>query len=225
MHGSYYSETLSAGRLELCYEVAPPRVQEYLEAEIRHVHEALRPGMKVLELGCGYGRVLRSLAGSDAVFPVGIDISLQSLLLAAGLQACDSRISLAAMDALDLGFKDDAFDLVACVQNGISVFGIDKRLLISEAVRVTKPGGAVLISTYAEEFWEDRLEWFRIQASYGLIGEIDEIRTGNGVIACKDGFSAGTLPKDEFARLAESLGLSARLRTVDNSSLFCEIRV
>ena len=32
--GAYYSDRLNAERLRRCYEVAPPRVQRYLEAEI-----------------------------------------------------------------------------------------------------------------------------------------------------------------------------------------------
>ncbi len=225
MNGSYYSKSLSAERLERCYEVAPPRVQKYLEEEIRHVHESLRPGMKVLELGCGYGRVLRRLAESEDLLLIGIDISMPSLVLARRLFAGDRGISIAIMNALHLGFPDGVFDLVFCIQNGISAFHIDQRLMMREAVRVTKSGGAALFSTYADGFWEDRLEWFRVQAAYGLIGEIDEIRTGNGVIVCKDGFRATTLLPDQFAFLTEGLGSSACVRTVDDSSLFCEIKV
>ena len=33
--GGYYENYLSADRLRLCYEIAPPRVQRYLEAEIQ----------------------------------------------------------------------------------------------------------------------------------------------------------------------------------------------
>ena len=53
----YYSAKLSGDRLQKCYEVAPARVRQYLEAEISFVIGRLRPGDSVLELGCGYGRV------------------------------------------------------------------------------------------------------------------------------------------------------------------------
>jgi cyclopropane fatty-acyl-phospholipid synthase-like methyltransferase len=52
----YYAEKLSAKRLQRCYEIASPRVQQYLEAEIEHVIGHLKPTDTVLELGCGYGR-------------------------------------------------------------------------------------------------------------------------------------------------------------------------
>ncbi len=222
--GSYYSDRLSAERLRRCYEVAPPRVQRYLESEIRFVLGRVTPAHAVLELGCGYGRVLGKLAGK-ARRVAGIDTSVASLHLARkGLRQAPA-CHLLAMDAVRLSFQDDAFDLVACIQNGISAFHIDHRALVNEAVRVTRSGGTVLFSSYSPKFWDDRLRWFRIQAEHGLVGEIDEEATGDGVIVCKDGFTASTVSPDEFQTLTSELGLSATITEVDGSSLFCEIVV
>jgi len=74
----YYSEKLSANRLRLCYEVAPSRVKRYLEAEIAFVLDKMKPASLVLELGCGYGRVLQKLA-AKARMAVGIDTLHHSL--------------------------------------------------------------------------------------------------------------------------------------------------
>jgi hypothetical protein len=52
----------------------------------------------------------------------------------------------------------------------------------------------VLFSSYSPRFWDPRLEGCRIQAEHGVVGEIDEDATGNGVIVCKDGFTAATAP-------------------------------
>ena len=83
----------------------------------------------------------------------------------------------------------------------------------------------MLFSSYADEFWKDRLEWFRIQASHGLVGEIDEAATGNGTIACKDGFRATTVRPDEFHQLSQGLGADISIEVVADSSVFCEISV
>jgi len=77
----YYSEKLSAHRLRRCYEIASPRVQQYLRAEIEQVMKKIQPGDNVLEPGCGYGRVLESLC-SKAHDVYGIDNSIYSLRLA-----------------------------------------------------------------------------------------------------------------------------------------------
>jgi 2-polyprenyl-6-hydroxyphenyl methylase/3-demethylubiquinone-9 3-methyltransferase len=220
----YYSEKLAAERLRGCYEVASPRIQAYLEAEIGFVRDHASASTRVLELGCGYGRVLERLV-PVARSLVGIDTSLASLRLARSLLGGDPRIRLAAMDAASLGFAGRCFDLTICIQNGICAFGVDPARLLGEAARVTRRGGTVLFSSYAARFWPERLAWFRAQAARGLIGEIDPEATGNGVIACKDGFRTTTMSPAGFAELAAKLELVPTIAEVDGSSVFCEIVV
>jgi 2-polyprenyl-6-hydroxyphenyl methylase/3-demethylubiquinone-9 3-methyltransferase len=218
----YYADKLSAERLRACYELAPPRARAYLEGEIEYVLEQTPPSALVLELGCGYGRVLRRLA-SRARGVAGIDTSPESLQLAREFIGPASNVRLAAMDAARLGLRDHGFDLTICIQNGISVFGVDPQQLVREAVRVTRSHGRVLFSSYSARFWEARLEWFEVQAAQGLIGEIDRQATRDGVIVCKDGFRATTMDADGFRRLVAPLGLVPTVTEVQGSSLFCEI--
>ena len=49
----YYSEKLSANKLKRCYDIATPRIKQYLKAEIDFVLEQIHPSDKVIELGCG----------------------------------------------------------------------------------------------------------------------------------------------------------------------------
>ena len=221
---SYYSEKLSAERLKRVYDLAPPAARRYLTAEIEHVRQRVEPGSRVLELGCGYGRVMRELApGAGRV--VGVDTSLASLRMGRAYLAGLDNVLLSAMDAVEPAFPPRCFDVVCCVQNGISAFRVDRRMLMRAAAAITRPGGRVLFSSYAEEFWEDRLEWFRGQASNGLLGEIDEATTGAGTIVCKDGFVATTVSPDEFRRLSRGLGKTVTVEVVAASSLFCEIHM
>jgi 2-polyprenyl-6-hydroxyphenyl methylase/3-demethylubiquinone-9 3-methyltransferase len=220
--GDYYSENLSGERLRRCYEIAPPPVRRYLEAEISFVLEHVKQTDSVLELGCGYGRVLQRLLGR-ARLVTGIDTSRSSLRLARRLLGDDPSCQLHEMDALELGFPDGEFEVVICIQNGICAFGVDQRLLLREALRVTRQGGTVLLSSYAQRFWADRLAWFRRQADQRLIGPIDEQATGNGVIVCTDGLHLGALGPDEFTELARACGVGAHVTEVDGSSIFCVI--
>jgi SAM-dependent methyltransferase len=220
----YYAERLSAERLRACYDVAPPRTRQYLEAEIVHVLERVSPFAIALEMGCGYGRALCRLAPRVREV-VGIDNALASLALAREHVAGAGEVRLAAMDADRTAFRDGVFDLTICIQNGISAFQVDPQALMREAVRITRSGGLVLFSSYSARFWEARLEWFEAQASHGLIGEIDREATRDGVIVCRDGFRAVTVDAEGFRRLVEPLGLVPYIVEVDGSSLFCEIRV
>ena len=218
----YYKKKLAADRLLACYEIAPLRVKAYLEAEIAFVLQRTSSSQAVLELGCGCGRVLKRVAEHvEIVF--GIDTSLESLRFARGFLGKDRPVRLLLMDAAQMGFAKRKFDLTFCIQNGICAFAVDRKRLFAEALRVTRRGRSVLFSTYSPRFWNDRLEWFELQAAHGLLGEIDRQATREGVIVCKDGFRATTSDAEEFQSLAADHGLIPRIVEVDGSSLFCEV--
>lgn len=219
---AYYSTKLSGDRLQQCYELASTRVKQYLEAEIEFLLSRLRPTDSVLELGCGYGRVAFRLA-DVAARVAGIDTASESLILARHLARPESRCRFLRMDASAPAFRDGAFDVVVCVQNGIGAFAVDPERLLREALRVTRPGGRALFSTYSAAFWPERLRWFESQAAAGLVGAIDYDRTENGTVVCQDGFRAGTFSAESFRVLCRGLGVKSVVTTVDDSSVFCEI--
>jgi len=221
---NYYSQNLSSSKLQKCYELASSRIKRFLQAEIEFVLNFISPEDKVLELGCGYGRVLRSFLGK-AKRVVGIDTSADSLEHARMFLGNKYPYELYQMNAINLDFEDGEFDVLVCIQNGISAFHEDKKEILKEAVRVTKSGGKVLFSSYSANFWEERLRWFQAQAEHGLLGEIDEEKTGNGNIVCKDGFTATTVSQQEFLELTSGLHVSAQIQEVDNSTIFCVMSV
>ena len=223
MHnGTYYKEKLSANKLHRCYEIAPPRIKQYLDAEIRFVISNFHGTDLVLELGCGYGRVMKAVSQFVSRI-IGNDISKGSLELARSYIESCQNCAVSLMDASQLSFHSCIFDAVFCIQNGISAFGVNKKRLIAESIRVTKDNGIVLFSSYSPKIWKDRLEWFRKQSQFGLIGEIDEEKTRDGTIVCKDGFRATTVSSDQFVELFDEFRLTASIIEVDESSIFCKV--
>jgi len=216
---SYYEDRLFGSRLAQVYDLASPRIRQYLDAEARYVIENVKGGSRILELGCGYGRAMKEVAPHVARI-IGNDISRGSLELAASHLRHFRNSDLVRMDASRLAFRDGTFDAVFCIQNGISAFGRDRRVLVAEAVRVVKEGGVILFSSYSARIWADRLEWFRAQSRAGLLGELDESQTRNGVIVCKDGFRASTVSEEEFRALFGEVGLAVSVHEIDGSSLF-----
>lgn len=216
----YYAEKLAAQRLQKCYKIAPPRTRQYLQAELDFTMSHIKPGDIVLDLGCDYGRTLPLLA-AKAGSMFGIDNAATSIALAEQLAKNIANVTVKEMDAAHLLFVDNLFDVVICIQNGISAFHCDQKSLLREALRVTKRGGLTLFSTYAEKFWEYRLEWFKLQAAAGLLGEIDWGKTTNGIIVCQDGFTASTISPEQFSQLTVGLPAQVTLTEVDESSLFC----
>jgi ubiquinone/menaquinone biosynthesis C-methylase UbiE len=221
---NYYTSKLSSNKLKQCYDIAPRRVIEYLEAEIEHVLKHIASTDDVLELGCGYGRVLERLVSSARIV-VGIDTSKDSLRLVTNTFRKSPACELFQMNAQTIGFRDDSFDKTICIQNGISAFKVDPKELILETIRVTRNGGMCLFSSYSDKFWDHRLEWFKMQSERGLLGEIDWDNTRDGIIVCKDGFKATTFRDEDFSTLTSSLHLEAEIIEVNQSSMFCEIKV
>lgn len=223
MHkGIYYKDKLSATKLLKCYEIATPRIKQYLDAEIQFVISNLYDTDLVLELGCGYGRVMKPVSPFVSMM-VGNDISRESLELAKSYMKPCKNYRIIQMDASNMAFRPCTFDAVFCIQNGISAFGVDKKRLIGESIRVTKSNGIILFSSYSNKIWKDRLDWFRKQSQIGLLGEIDEERTRDGTIVCKDGFRATTLSGNQFVELFDEFQLNASIYEVDESSIFCKV--
>jgi len=221
---SYYDVILSAARLKKCYDIAPSRVRQYFQAEIDFVLKSISRKDIVLDLGCGYGRVIPFLA-KKAKFVHGIDTSISSLQFAKEFLKDIPHHSIHLMDAGKLTFSANTMDVVLCLQNGISAFHKDQRALVKEAVRVTKPGGRALFSTYSEKFWEHQLKWFMLQSKAGLLGEIDPEHTRNGNIVCKDGFTASTITPKKFHELTRWIrDIKVSVKEVDNSCLFFLIK-
>lgn len=215
---NYYDENLNSTKLYQIYQTKYPRIEKYLDEEINFVKKDLHGNEVILEIGAGYGRIIKALA-PFAVKIDGIDISLQTVELGREyLKECPN-CSMQVMDAYNLKFAEK-FDVVLCMQNGLSAIKGQPSQLIDQCMRVLKPGGIVYFSTYSNKFWNYRLDWFREQAEKGLIGEIDMEKTKNGIIQCKDGFTAITFSEDELRNLGEESGFKYQIYEVDESSLF-----
>ncbi len=220
----YYSEQLSSNNLKRCYDIAPSRVKQYLQSEVDYVLEHIQKTDHVIELGCGYGRILKDLLPVSSKV-IGIDTSIESLIIAKDFVEQKIGCHLFQANAECLPLQDVSFDKVVCIQNGISAFNVDPLNLLKESIRITRKGGLCLFSSYSEKFWEHRIDWFKLQADAGLIGEIDWNRTSDGVISCRDGFTATTFRPEDFSNLSSQLNLDTRIIEIDSSSVFCVISV
>jgi len=219
----YYIDNLSGNHLHRVYGLADERVKRYLQREIDFFRERISRGDQVLELGCGYGRILKALA-SDTHITEGIDNSPGNIELAGEYLHSEPGTRVRLMSVDDLEFPDNSFDLVLCAQNGLSAFGLDPLIVVREAIRVTKRDGRLYCCTYADSFWPGRLQWFHNQADAGLLGAIDEAKTGNGVIACVDGFISTSMTEVQFREIASTLNLAVDIVELSSGSLISEFK-
>lgn len=215
---NYYAQSLNAMKLLQVYQTKYPRIKRYFDEEINFVRQNLYGNEKVLEIGAGYGRIIKELAPFAASF-MGIDISKASVELGRDYIKECPNCNIRVMDVYKLEF-DEEFDVVLCLQNGLSAIKGQPINLIKQCMKVLTSGGKAYFSTYSAKFWNHRLAWFHEQADKGLIGEIDLEKTNDGIIMCKDGFTAITFSEDELKKLGEESGFHYRIEEVDESSLF-----
>lgn len=218
---NYYAEKLNSQKLFQVYETQIPRVKQYLQAEIDFVKDNLSATQDVLELGAGYGRIVRELAPYCGSI-VGMDISMESVELGKEYLKDCPNATMVAMDVHKMEFPKP-FDVVLCLQNGLSAMRADSTV-INKILEVLAPGGTAYFSSYSSNFWDFRVKWFEEQASKGLLGELDYAKTQNGVIICKDGFKAMTHSPEDFQKIGEDSGYPYKVQEVDESSLFLIIQ-
>jgi ubiquinone/menaquinone biosynthesis C-methylase UbiE len=128
-----------ADRAELIWNWDSPsgRRRAARRAELLAIHGEVRPGRRVLELGCGTGVFLEKLAAYGADI-TGIDLSADLLARCAVRMAGAPRITLVRGNAEQMPFPGGAFDAVY----GSSILhhlGLEAAL--AEVRRVLRPGG------------------------------------------------------------------------------------
>jgi arsenite methyltransferase len=113
----------------------------------RLVREAVdvRPGERILDLGCGPGYYVAELA--EQVGPEGAvaGLDLSAPMLAVARSRCEglANTSLAEGEATALPFEDASFDAVVSVQ--VMEYVPDVAAALAEIHRVLRPGGRVVL--------------------------------------------------------------------------------
>jgi SAM-dependent methyltransferase len=129
----------------------------------------LKPGFRVLDIGCGSGRHACAFYAREDLWVIGADLSPDDLV-AAGKnlafhdeigEAGGGRWDLAAADITRLPFPDDFFDIVVCSE--VMEHVPDEKKAASEIARVLKPGGQLAASV--PRGWPEKICW-RLSDAY-----------------------------------------------------------
>jgi ubiquinone/menaquinone biosynthesis C-methylase UbiE len=175
--------TYEGGRLGAWHQLVADRTAELAAS-------AAPEGARVLDVGCGTGLFLRSLAGRlpAAADLIGIDPAEQMLAVA---RAASPDFELHCASAEQLPFPDRSFDLVA----GTLSFDHwrDQRVGLAECRRVLRPEGTlVLADLFAAWLWPTTFRCRRARTPRGAEALLAE--AGFGPISWKRIFTLGPLP-------------------------------
>jgi 2-polyprenyl-3-methyl-5-hydroxy-6-metoxy-1,4-benzoquinol methylase len=132
-------ETLSAQAPDASAEVAYLSQGSFdrAQASLSELLPTSVAGLRILDVGCGHGMMTRPWVGRNQV--VGVDFS-EALLHKAEMNG----LEVYRADALSLPFAQDLFDCVVCI-NLLQIVS-DPRALVTSLVRVTKPGGSIIVT-------------------------------------------------------------------------------
>ncbi|MDD5170579.1 MAG: class I SAM-dependent methyltransferase [Syntrophales bacterium] len=120
----------------------------------------LKPGMRVLDAGCGAGRHLCEAFRTRGVQVAGVDLIWKDLEKTRSflcLMSAEQKGEwlVAKGNVTRLPFMDGAFDVVICSE--VLEHIVDNRVAVRELVRVLKPGGNLVVSV--PRFMPERICW------------------------------------------------------------------
>jgi SAM-dependent methyltransferase len=131
------------------------------------VREGDLRGRRVLDVGCGTGRLTAALAEREQCRVWGVETSPEMLAVARG--RLDARIGLRRAEAEALPFRPGWFERVVM---RLVVHLVDRPRALGEARRVLGPGGRLAIATFDPSHFDD----FWLSAFFPSIEAIDRAR-------------------------------------------------
>lgn len=119
---------------------------EYLTT-MKYIHDYLKPGMNILEVGVGTGRYSLALA-SEGYTINAIELVQHNVNILKSNIKSNYKIQAYQGDALDLSrYEDETFDLTLVLGPMYHLYNnADKITCLMEALRVTKKQGKLMIS-------------------------------------------------------------------------------
>lgn len=114
---------------------------------VKYVEKYLRTGMRILEIGAGTGRYSHYFARKGYAVDA-VELLEHNIALFQKNTAPEENISVTQGNALDLSlFSRDVFDITLLLGPMYHIFTEEEKIkALSEAIRVTKPGGVIFVA-------------------------------------------------------------------------------
>jgi SAM-dependent methyltransferase len=153
----------------------PPEIQAFLRAEIDLLHDVLKKGMRVLDVGCGTGRHL-VLVRDRLRLGVGVDYE-RSYIAEAARRAGAGHLHFIAGDATAIPLVA-VFDFAICLTNTWGTMA-DKAGVLREMRRLAPQPHTRLLSVFSEASVASRREWYH-RLGHAVVEETPEYLLTDG---------------------------------------------
>ena len=173
----------------------PPLLQEFFQRDLDYIAEHFTAEKDVLEVGCGFGRLLPKLAERSKKV-TGIDFSDLQIAQAQETARNLKNVSLLKMCAESLEFPPASFDISLCMNCSLGNMPDIEEKVVEEMIRVTKPGGEIVIRVFADtkEVREAQCQ------NYRRLG-LTNIRDKGAAIVTGEGFYSRRFTESEMRAL------------------------
>lgn len=139
--------------------------------DIGPLEQVLKPGMMVLDAGCGDGKTTEILAKKADV--VGCDFSREALVSLQHQRGRELQADLVECELGNLPFADEKFNVITCVHSLSHMKENERSRAAREILRSLRPGGYVLVEVFDHD-----------DIRYGKGEEIEKASflRGNGIL-------------------------------------------
>lgn len=150
--------TKNIGYWEEVLNAPTPEYAAFFKVEHAYLQEKIQPGSKVLDIACGEGRNMRSIfSATEDVH--GIDNDELAVQHARENFKEEKSVTVTQADATELPFEDRTFDAVTHLM-ALSNFGDQKTASLTEAARVLKDDGSIILSSFSDTAFDERMKMY-----------------------------------------------------------------
>lgn len=154
------SDTTNIEYWERVLQAPTSAYQKLFDTEHKYLLDKITPNSKVLDIGCGEGRNMKSIF-EITPFVYGIDNDSNAIKDAKENFKNNDSVKIVRGEATNLPFQNETFDIVTFLII-LPNLDKDKEKALQEASRVLKDDGFVILSTFAETAFENRMEMYKL---------------------------------------------------------------